>query len=457
MFRILAVRLTLLYTILFSLLALVVFSLVYYSLEADLLSRVDKALFNDGQELAATYQSEGLDALVSELHLESAEEGIENAFYRIYSPEHLLIEATDLSAWDGLPGRSSLLDDAEEIRFETINISGHSNQARLAFQSLGDGHILQIGFMLTHEEQLLANFSKTFAGAFAFFLLSGVSLGFLMARRSLAGIEKVRLSADRISRGDLSQPIPANGGSVEIENLVQSFNWMQERIQTLINELQDVTNNVAHDLRSPVTRMRGLAETTLTGPQTLEEYRELASAVIEESDRLVGMINTMLEIAETDAGIRPLSGETVDLAEIVRDVTDLYASVAEDKKILFNTCIPSSALTIIGDRSRLQRALANLLDNAFKFTLKGGRVAITLLQEDGRALVLVDDNGPGISAESLPRIYERFFRGEQSRTTAGSGLGLSLVKAIINVHGGQIDVASSPDQGSRFTISLPVD
>jgi heavy metal sensor kinase len=456
MFRLLAVRLTLLYTLLFSLLALVVFSLVYNGLKADLMSRVDNSMIHDGRELTAIYQSEGLAALTSELHQESVEEGAENAFYRIYSPEHLLIETTDLSAWDGLPSRSRLLDDPGEVRFETISIFGHSNQARLFFQSLGDGHILQIGFMLTHEEQLLANFTKVFAGAFALFLLSGGSLGFLLARRSLAGIEKVRLSADRISRGDLSQPIPANGGSVEIENLVQSFNWMQERIQTLINELQEVTNNVAHDLRSPVTRMRGLAETTLTGPQTLEEYREQASAVIEESDRLVGMINTMLEIAETDAGIRPLSGETVDLAEIVRDVTDLYASVAEDQKIIFKTRLPSSALTITGDRSRLQRAFANLLDNAFKFTPPGGRVAITLLQEDGRALVLVDDNGPGISAESLPRIYDRFFRGEQSRTTSGSGLGLSLVKAIINVHGGQIDVASSPDQGSRFTISLPL-
>ncbi|MGK2945857.1 MAG: sensor histidine kinase [Desulfuromonadales bacterium] len=330
------------------------------------------------------------------------------------------------------------------------------SEARLLFRDLGDGYILQIGVLLTHEEHLLENFGRVFSGAFALMLLSGGSIGFLMARRTLAGIEKVRHSADRISRGDLSQPIPSHGGSVEIENLIHSFNWMQERIQTLISELQGVTNNVAHDLRSPVTRMRGLAETTLTGPQSLEEYRDLASAVIEESDRLVGMINTMLEIAETDAGIRPLSGETVDLTEIVHDVTDLYASIAEDQAIQFNTEITSQALFVTGDRSRLQRAFANLLDNAFKFTPRGGRISISLHQEGDQALLSVVDSGPGISAESLPRIYDRFFRGEQSRTTAGSGLGLSLVKAIIQVHGGQIDVASLPDQGTRFTISLPL-
>ncbi|MGK2945785.1 MAG: HAMP domain-containing protein, partial [Desulfuromonadales bacterium] len=327
MFRLLAVRLTLLYTLLFSLLALVVFSLVYHNLKADLIARVDAGLFNDGQELAAIYQQGRLADLFSEIHTEAAEEGVENAFYRVYSPEHQLIQTSDLTAWDGLPTRSRLLDDPEETRYETTILSDQ-REARLLFRDLGDGYILQIGVLLTHEEQLLANFGRVFSGAFALLLLSGGSIGLLMARRTLAGIEKVRHSADRISRGDLSQPIPSNGGSVEIENLIHSFNGMQERIQTLISELQGVTNNVAHDLRSPVTRMRGLAETTLTGPQTLEEYRDLASAVIEESDRLVGMINTMLEIAETDAGIRPLSGETVDLTEIVHDVTDLYASVA---------------------------------------------------------------------------------------------------------------------------------
>jgi signal transduction histidine kinase len=456
MFRILAVRLTLLYTLLFSLLALVVFSLIYRSLEADLMARVDTGLFNDGHELAAIYQREGLAVLFSELHLEAAEEGIENAFYRVYSPGHQLAETSDLTAWDGLPIRSRLLDDPAATRYETIRLPGRSNKARLLFKDLGGGYILQIGVLLTHEEQLLANFGEVFSGAFALLLICGGSLGFLMARRALAGIEKVRHSADRISRGDMSQPIPASGESVEIENLIHSFNWMQERIQTLISELQGVTNNVAHDLRSPVTRMRGLAETTLTGPQALEEYRDLASAVIEESDRLVGMINTMLEIAETDAGIRPLSGETVDLTEIIRDVSDLYASLAEDQNILFSSNLPAGALIVTGDRSRLQRAFANLLDNAFKFTPRGGRIGISLFQEDGQALVSIEDSGPGISAESLPHIYERFFRGEQSRTTAGSGLGLSLVKAIVKVHGGQIAVNSSPDQGAKFTVSLPL-
>lgn len=456
MFRTLAARMTLLYTLLFALLALVAFVLIHDRLESELMHRVDSHLLGDGREFVEGYQSKGLTGLFAEVHLEAAEEGAENAFYRIYAPTYEVLQSSDLSAWDGLPVRSKLLDSPEATRFETIQIFGHDNRVRLFFQDLGDGYILQIGSVLRQDDRLLENFGRVFIVAFVLLLFSGGGIGFLMARRALSGIESVRHSADRISKGDLSQSISINGGSIEVNNLVHSFNRMQGRIQTLIRELQEVTNNVAHDLRSPVTRMRGLAETTLTGPQTLEDYRDLTSVVVEESDRLVGMINTMLEIAETDAGMRPLSGETVDLAEIVDDLTDLYGSVADDKGIAFNTDILPSSLAVKGDRGRLQRAFANLLDNAFKFTPEGGRVSVSLLEEGGSALVVFDDSGPGMSAESLPRIYDRFFRGEQSRTTSGSGLGLSLVKAIITAHGGEIFVASSPDQGSRFTISLPL-
>lgn len=455
MFRKLSVRLTLLYTILFSSLSLVVFSMVYHSLSKDLMLRIDTELLGDAQELARIYQEEGLAVLFTEAQKEAAEEGNDKTFFRIYSPEHEKIMSSDTPEWN-VPAQSVLLNVSQESRYETIRVSIHGHRARSIFHDLGRGYIVQIGTSLTQDDRLLKNFVETFLFAFALLLLSGCSIGFAMARHALTGIEKVRLSANRISAGDLSQQIPTNGGSMEINNLISSFNRMQVRIQVLLRELQDVTNNVAHDLRSPVTRIRGLAETTLTGPQTLEEYQELASAVIEESDRLVGIINTMLEIAETDAGIRPISGETVDLNKIVLDVSDLFASLADDKDIIFTTEIPTQALIVVGDRSRLQRAFANLLDNAIKFTPKGGRVSMTLLKSDDQALLIFDDSGPGIPVEHLPRIYDRFFRGERSRTTTGNGLGLSLVKSIINIHGGQICVASAIDQGTRFTINLPL-
>jgi len=456
MLRLLSVRLTLLYTLLLSVLALVVFFLAYGNLEKNLLQRVDDELLGEGREFVDYYHAHGLNNLIQLMELEAIGDGVDEVFFKVYSPERQVIMTSDLGAWDGLPPSSPLLDSSQKTRLETIELSGRSEYARSFYQDLGDGYLLQVGVLLTDDQQLLASFRRVCLIAFSLMVLCGGFFGWLVARRALSGIELVRHSADRISRGDLSQPIPLNRSSMEVENLTHSFNRMQSRVQTLIRELQDVSNNVAHDLRSPVTRIRGLAETTLTGPQSLEDYRELAGAVVEESDRLVGMINTMLEIAETDAGIRPPSGEQVDLVTMINDVTDIYAVVAEDKAITVAVDTPSHPVFVAGDRSRLQRVFANLLDNALKFTPRGGHVFLTAGQEKGQVVLTVVDDGPGILAEDLPRICDRFFRGEQSRTTAGSGLGLSLAKAIIQAHGGRLEVQSPSCQGTVVTIYLPV-
>jgi signal transduction histidine kinase len=287
-------------------------------------------------------------------------------------------------------------------------------------------------------------------------LLVGILFGFYLAKNALSGIQRVRRGADQMSRGDLSQRIALNGGSEEIRNLTHSFNRMQDRIQSLISELQNVTNNVAHDLRSPVTRMRGLAETTLTGGQNLEEYRDMAGAVVEECDRLVGMINIMLEIAETDAGLRPLAHAPVDMNEMVLDVAELYSSVANDKGIALTTKVPEGPLIVPGDRRCLQRALANLLDNAIKFTQQDGEVEVSAFAENRSIIVTITDNGPGIPADDLSRIYDRFFRGDQSRSSPGNGLGLSLVQSIIHAHGGEISVRNVANQGTRAKLSIPI-
>jgi signal transduction histidine kinase len=230
---------------------------------------------------------------------------------------------------------------------------------------------------------------------------------------------------------------------------------MQDRIQTLIVELKDVTNNVAHDLRSPITRMRGMAETTLTGDQSLEDYRDLAGVVVEESDRLVGMVNIMLEIAETDAGLRPLANDPVDIRIMIQDVTELFSSVAQDKRIHLTSDISAEELLLYGDRSRLQRALANVLDNSLKFTPQGGHVHVSADVVNRQIVVTVKDSGPGIPTNDLPRIFDRFYRGDQSRSTPGSGLGLTLVDSIVRAHGGRLKVVNVEPQGLLVEFSFP--
>ncbi|MGC9325832.1 MAG: sensor histidine kinase, partial [Desulfomonilia bacterium] len=227
-----------------------------------------------------------------------------------------------------------------------------------------------------------------------------------------------------------------------------------ERIQALVEELKDVTNSIAHDIRSPLTRIRGVAETTLTGQPSPEEYQDMAVMVIDECDRLTEMINTMLEIAQTDSGIAQLSRTSLDLVELVRDAYELFSAVAEDKNLSFTFDPRDKKIEIFGDRSRLQRAIANIVDNALKYTPHDGSVNITVWQDLSHAVLTVSDSGSGITEQDLPHIFDRFFRSDSSRSTPGNGLGLSLSQSIIKAHEGEISVTSAPGVGSTFTVLL---
>lgn len=456
LFRTLPARLTFFYTLLFALLSLAVFEMIDNNLETNLLQRIDTEFSGDGSECVEIYRESGIEGLRREVFLETEGEGDEHVFIRVYSPEFKVVASSDLSRWQGLPEHTRQLEAGRRERFKTIYLPGNPHRVRIFFQELGDGHLLQFGKILSDDEHLLQDFRRMFYLSFAVMLLAGILFGFYLAKNALSGIQRVRRGADQMSRGDLSQRIALNGGSEEIRNLTHSFNRMQDRIQSLISELQNVTNNVAHDLRSPVTRMRGLAETTLTGGQNLEEYRDMAGAVVEECDRLVGMINIMLEIAETDAGLRPLAHAPVDMNEMVLDVAELYSSVANDKGIALTTKVPEGPLIVPGDRRCLQRALANLLDNAIKFTQQDGEVEVSAFAENRSIIVTITDNGPGIPADDLSRIYDRFFRGDQSRSSPGNGLGLSLVQSIIHAHGGEISVRNVANQGTRAKLSIPI-
>jgi len=456
MFRSLASRLTVLYTLLFAVLALIVFGIVNYSLRVNLLNRIDQEFLGDGQEYVEIFHTGGLAAIAEEIRLETEGEGIELVFTRVFSPEHKIIATSDMHSWETLPEDPSKLKMLSQPQFETLTIPGYSGQTRIFYQPLGEGYTLQSGTLLAPNELLLSRFQQVFVIAFSCMLLSGIIIGFYISKRALAGVQRVRETADQISRGDLTQPIAFHGQTEEISNLINSINRMQERIHTLISELQDVTNNIAHDLRSPLTRIRGLAEMTLTGEQSIEDYRGMSGAVIEECDSLVSMINTMLEIAETDAGVKPLNKETLDIKSIISDVVELYSPVAEDKKIKVSLKNGESHLLISGDRSRLQRAFANLLDNALKFTQPGGWVVLEAKKQGERICITIADSGPGISATDLPHIYERFYRADRSRSTPGTGLGLSLVQSIILAHNGKIDITSEENAGTQVTIWIDI-
>jgi heavy metal sensor kinase len=305
------------------------------------------------------------------------------------------------------------------------------------------------------QTRLLDAFRRIFIITMGSLIILAAGVGWFMARRAVSGVEAVTRTAQKISAGSLRERVPVKSGGDEIDQLAITFNQMVDRIQILLTEIKEMSDNIAHDLRSPVTRIRGTAEVTLTTGRSLEDYENMAASTIEDCDRLLDMINTMLLISKTEAGVEKPADEEVDIAGLIANACALFDVIAEDKQVSLN--YQAAAKTLIrGDARMLQRMFSNLLDNAVKYTPSGGKIEVSLADASNRhVIVSIKDTGVGIANADLERIFERFYRCDQSRSEPGTGLGLSLARAIARAHGGDITVASIPNQGSTFTITLP--
>jgi signal transduction histidine kinase len=251
--------------------------------------------------------------------------------------------------------------------------------------------------------------------------------------------------------------VPVSGKGDEIDRLAVTFNDMLGRIEKLVTGIREMSDNIAHDLRSPITRIRGIAEITLTGERQVAPYEQMAASTIEECDRLLDMINTMLVISQTEAGADKLHFQPVDLAELIENACELFRPLAEDKDLRLD-CRCQMRPVVQGDVRLLQRMVANLLDNAIKYTPENGTIDVTLQPGDASpawAVIDVADTGIGIPENEIEKIFQRFYRCDRSRPQDGIGLGLSLARTIARAHGGDIAVRSRTSRGSRFHIHLP--
>ena len=408
------------------------------------------------KEFATLYREHGVRALQDEFTREAGSRGTRRVFFQMFSPNGKLLASSDLSQWKGLeiPRLLEHIDSENQPSFRTIYLPGHHHKLRLIFMPASNGNIIEIGRTLKSEEIILERYRETFSVALAVMLVFGGFAGFLLAKKAMSGIQRVTDTATQIGRHDLGRRVPLADEGQEINALAHAFNAMLERIESLLNELQQITDNVAHELRTPITRIRGIAETTLKSSKDIDEFQEMAASVIEGCDDLIEMIGTMLEIAKTDSGLADLDMAPLDIREIVEEAADLFVPTAEDRNIHIRLVKPFQSGMVLGDRPRLQRVVANLLDNAVKYTPSGGMVTLSIDADAAGVKVQIIDTGVGIDHKDIPRVFERFFRGDKSRSTPGSGLGLSLALAIIRAHGGDITVKST-EQGTTFSVLLP--
>ena len=453
----LALRLTIWYAVIFAASSMLVFVFAYLLISTFIAQRTDDELHEDLGEFAAFFQAHGIERVKTEMALDTKHREAEQVFLRLWSDDGRQLAATDLSSWPGLENvpvqalRQVTGDHGPIV--ETVNLPALEHGVRRIIGTIGPGVVLEIGLSLEDDEELVATILHGFLATLAAVFVLGGPIGWFMARRALRAIDKVTRTANEISLGALDRRVPVGSQGDELDHLAQTFNTMLDRIQALIVGMREMTDNLAHDLRSPLARMRAAAEMSLTGDERKADRGALAVNIIEECDRILDIINTTLDIAEAESGAAKLKISDVDLVDVVLDACDLFQTVAEDNQVAVTTELPTTC-HVPGDRQRLQRVIANLLDNALKYTPAAGRVAISLIEDGSQVKLSITDTGVGISAHELSRIFERFYRCDRSRAQGGNGLGLSLALAIVRAHGGDISVTSTLGQGSTFTVVL---
>ena len=450
-------RLTFLYLFVFSALSVVVFLVVYVSLALRLQDQTDNELLDESKEFATLYREHGVKALQVEFSREAGSQGTGRVLFQLLSSNGDALASSDPSQWKEVDTSApdELMDDGNQPSFRTLSMPGKKHKVRLLSMPINDKVLIRVGSSLRHDEIILERYRETFGVALMVTICCGGLFGFLLARKAMSGVQRVTETAISIGRNDLGRRVPMADEGEEINALVRAFNAMLERIEILLGEFRQVTDNVAHELRTPITRIRGTAETTLKSSDDLVEYRDMAASVIDGCDDLIEMIGTMLEIAQADSGVADLNLVPLDLLEIVEEAADLFAPMAEDKGIEIRLSRSTLPAIVNGDRRKIQRVVANLLDNAIKYTPRSGSIAVTVKIKAGKACVEIADTGIGISENDMPHIFERFYRSDKSRSTSGSGLGLALALAVIRAHGGDITVQSAA-HGSTFVFFLPI-
>jgi signal transduction histidine kinase len=314
--------------------------------------------------------------------------------------------------------------------------------------------LLQVGRLTDSLSVLLSPLRQAFGVVGAGALLLSVVVGTLLSWRATKPLRAVSDTTRRIlATGDLSARVPGPAGSGELAVLVRQLNPLLEKNAVHVRVLREMLDNLAHDLRTPLTRLRGTAELAIQDSGDPADARAALADCVNESDRVLHLLETLLDISAAEAGVLKLNRDRIDVRSLTERAADLYREVAEEKTITVTLDQPEP-VEVNADAIRLGQVVNNLLDNALKYTPAGGRVVLTARSESKAALITVTDNGPGVPAPEREAIFRRLYRGDSSRSQRGLGLGLSMVKAIVEAHGGTVAVDDAPGGGARFTVRL---
>ena len=439
--------------------SLALFGLAYFFLSSSLEQKDRELIASELNLYASRYQSGGLEALIAGMPAGQKE----SLFVRVAGPGNKTLFQNLPAQWDDFDAKQlersavtgerqwTYLAGKEEGEFFEI-----PDRIEILSAALPDGGVLQVGRSTESRKDILEYFQGVFAVVLVAVLGIGLAGGVLLADRSLRPVrELVGVLQSVRETGKLSARVPPQQTGDELDELARLFNALLERIESLVNRMRSALDTIAHELRTPLTRLRGAAEIALRSQPDPQTYKQALADCLEEAEQTLTMLNTLMDVAEAEAGAMKLELEAVDLSALIGSVVGLYEHVAEEKGVAIHTALPER-LSLRADAKRLRQAVANLLDNAIKYTPPGGQIEIHAHQDQHQAQISVRDTGMGIKPEELPYIWDRLYRGEAGQTERGLGLGLSLVRAVVWAHQGSVEAHSQPGQGSRFVIRLPL-
>lgn len=452
----LALRLALQYAAVFALSAGILFGFLYWTLAESLNTRELAALEKQVRTVAKAFERGIPVDVVARVKNDLSPE-MSASFVRLVGPDNRIFFQKLPDDWietqvQSIPFGPYTLN--QEVRTERIPQNALRDYSIATFQWTS-GWQLQVGRLLDSKAVLLAPLQRAFVSAGAAALALSFAVGILLAWRATRPLRAVSATARRIlETGDLAARVPGPGGRGELATLVTQLNTLLDKNATHVRVLRETLDNLAHDLRTPLTRLRGTAELALGDNGNPAEAREALADCVDESDRVLHLLEALLDISAAEAGALKLNRDRLDLRSLTERAVDLYREVAEEKKITLTLDQPAE-VALDADAIRLGQAVNNLVDNALKYTPAGGQVTLSVRARPDGAVLTVTDNGPGVPLAEREAVFRRLYRGDSSRSQRGLGLGLSLVKAIVEAHGGLIFLDDAPGGGARFTVRLP--
>jgi signal transduction histidine kinase len=444
-------RLALIYMVLFGASVLLLLGFIYWSTAAYLTQQTDQTIEAEIADLAERYRTTGLAGLTSLISARLSRKPAGSAIYL------LVDEGFDplLGNLDRWPRGEQLQDGWMDFRLEgsgSDNADIHPARARV-FRIEG-GFLLLVGRDIHDLELTKQRIIITLAWGLAITLVLGGLGGAMMSRTTVRRIESINQASREIISGDLSRRIPTRNTGDDFDVLADNLNAMLDRIGLLMEDVRRVSDNIAHDLRTPLARLRNRLEELHLQTSGAGANSEGIEQAVAEADRLLNTFNALLRIARIESQHGDESFTTIAMGNLVRDVAELYEPLMEEKKQALAMEL-SGDVQVSGDRDLLFQAIANLMDNATKYTPAGGSIRIDLKRLNGKARLVITDSGPGIPAADREKVFQRFFRLEQSRTTPGNGLGMSLVAAVVTLHRMSIRLEDNRP-GLRVVIEFPL-